>query len=52
MDSSEQATIDMGTSTLVNLFQENKIAIRAERYMTWAKRRVAAAAYIDYSLIP
>lgn len=52
IDYSDQATIDMGASTLVNLFQENKIAIRAERYITWAKRRVAAAAYIDYSLIP
>ena len=52
IDYSDQATIDMGSETLVNLFQENKIAIRAERYITWAKRRVAAAAYIDYSLIP
>lgn len=52
IDYSDQATIDMGAETLVNLFQENKIAIRAERYITWAKRRVAAAAYIDYSLIP
>ena len=51
IDYSDQATIDMGSATLVNLFQENKIAIRAERYITWAKRRVAAAAYIDYSLI-
>lgn len=49
---SDQATIDMGATTLVNLWQQNMTAIRAERHITWAKRRVAAAAYIDYSLLP
>lgn len=52
---SDQATINMGTETeqvLVNLWQKNMTAIRAERHITWAKRRIAAAAYIDYSLIP
>ncbi len=46
---SDQATIDMGASTLVNLWQQNMTAIRAERHMTWAKRRVTAAAYINYT---
>lgn len=49
IDYSDQATVDMGSQNLVHLFQENKIAIRAERYITWAKRRVTAAAYIDYT---
>lgn len=49
---SDQATIDMGATTLVNLWQQNMTAIRAERHITWAKRRITAAAYIDYSLIP
>lgn len=49
---SDQATINMGTDAeqvLVNLWQKNMTAIRAERHITWAKRRIAAAAYIDYS---
>ena len=46
---SDQATIDMGASTLVNLWQKNMTAIRAERHITWSKRRTAAAAYIDYT---
>lgn len=46
---SDQATIDMGATTLVNLWQQNMTAIRAERHITWAKRRVVAASYIDYS---
>ena len=49
---SDQATIDMGATTLVNLWQQNMTAIRAERHITWAPRRTTAAAYIDYSLIP
>ncbi|WP_284143706.1 phage major capsid protein [Psychrobacter sp. WY6] len=48
---SDQATIDMGATTLVNLWQQNMTAIRAERH-TWAKRRTIAAAYIDYSTLP
>lgn len=48
---SDQATIDMGSTTLVNLWQQNMTAIRAERHITWEKRRTIAAAYIDYSLI-
>ena len=45
---SDQATIDMGATTLVNLWQQNMTAIRAERHITWAKRRVTAAAFIEY----
>jgi len=46
---SDQATIDLGATTLVNLFQQNMVAIRAERHITWKKRRPTAAAYIDYT---
>lgn len=49
---SDQATINMGTDAeqvLVNLWQQNMTAIRAERHITWAKRRVTAAAYINYT---
>lgn len=46
---SDQATIDMGSTTLVNLWQQNMTAIRAERHITWSKRRVTAAAYINYT---
>ncbi|MGA6100919.1 phage major capsid protein [Psychrobacter pocilloporae] len=49
---SDQATIDMGSTTLVNLWQKNMSAIRAERHITWEKRRTIAAAYIDYSELP
>ncbi|MGB2047906.1 MAG: phage major capsid protein, partial [Psychrobacter celer] len=49
---SDQATIDMGSTTLVNLWQQNMSAIRAERHITWEKRRTIAAAYIDYSELP
>lgn len=49
---SDQATIDMGSTNLVNLWQKNMTAIRAERHITWEKRRTIAAAYIDYSLTP
>lgn len=45
---STEATITLPDQTLVHLFQENKEAIRAERYITWAKRRPMAAAAIKY----
>lgn len=45
---SDQATLIDG-STTHNLWQENKFAIRAERFVTWGKRRPIAASFIDYS---
>lgn len=45
---SDQATLVDG-STTHNLWQENKFAIRVEKFITWAKRRAIAAAYIDYA---
>ena len=45
---SDQATLTDGETTH-NLWQENKFAIRVEKFITWAKRRPIAAAYIQYT---
>lgn len=34
-------------ASLVSMFQTNSIAMKAERYINWAKRRSAAVAYAD-----
>jgi HK97 family phage major capsid protein len=56
IDVSREATIYMddaaatGTPTaaqLVSMFQTNQLAIRAERYVRWQKRRPQAVAYLD-----
>ncbi len=45
---SDQATLVDGGTTH-HLWQENKFAVRVEKFITWAKRRPIAAAWIDYS---
>ncbi len=45
---SDQATLVDGDVTH-NLWQENKFAVRVEKYMTWAKRRPIASAWINYA---
>lgn len=45
---SDQATLIDGTVTH-NLWQENKFAIRAGRFMSWTKRRPIAASFIQYA---
>jgi HK97 family phage major capsid protein/HK97 family phage prohead protease len=47
VDASREATIDMGGDEVVNLWQQNLIAIRAERWITWLKAREAAVQYIS-----
>lgn len=58
LDVSDQASLDMnnaptgdatsGTgSSLVSLWQTNSIALRAERYVNWKKRRDSAVAYLN-----
>lgn len=49
LDASREATLDMNGSTTPNfsLWQRNCVGIRAERYITWAKRRANAVAYIS-----
>lgn len=34
-------------TTMVSMFQTNSMAIRAERYINWAKRRASAVVYMD-----
>lgn len=46
---SDQATLENEDGTMINLWQENKIAVRVENFITWAKRRPIAAQWIDYS---
>ena len=46
---SKDATITMPDGKLVHLFQENKEAIRAERFITWAKRRQKVAAALRFA---
>lgn len=47
IDYSNQATLVDG-STTHNLWQENKLAIRAEKFITWKKRRPIASSWIQY----
>ena len=45
---SDQATLVDGGTTH-HLWQENKFAVRVEKFITWAKRRPIAVAYLDYA---
>jgi HK97 family phage major capsid protein len=49
IDASNQATLDMsgGSSPVFNLWQRNCIGLRAEQFITWAKRRDESVAIID-----
>ena len=61
VDASEQASIEMSdtpagssiatvaasSTNLVSMWQTNSIALRAERFMWWGKRRAGAAQWID-----
>lgn len=53
IDVSREASLQMdsapatGAQQLVSLFQNNLLAIRAERMITWRKRRAQAVAYIS-----
>jgi HK97 family phage major capsid protein/HK97 family phage prohead protease len=58
LDSSNEASLQMdsapdspvGASTsLVSMFQQNMMAIRAERYLNWVKARSTAVGYISYA---
>lgn len=48
IDYSNQATLIDGSVTH-NLWQENKLAIRAEKFITWNKRRPVASGWIEYT---
>lgn len=56
LDVSREASLQMDSAptnppvaatVMVSMFQTNQIAIRAERYINWAKRRASAVAYLD-----
>jgi hypothetical protein len=58
VDASREASLQMldnptnsaatGTATtMVSMFQTNSIALRAERFINWAKARTTAVAYMD-----
>lgn len=53
LDASEQASLQMdsapsaGAQTLVSLWQNNLVGIRAERMMNWQRKRDTAVYYID-----
>jgi len=53
IDMSREATLEMSddpaneVGTNVNMFQTNQIALRAERFINWAKRRTSAVAYLE-----
>jgi HK97 family phage major capsid protein/HK97 family phage prohead protease len=53
LDMSREASLQFntvpsaGAQSLVSLWQNNLIGIRAERYLNWAKRRAAAVQYVD-----
>ena len=58
IDMSREASLQMETTpdspatastTLVSLWQHNMIAIKAERFINWKKRRSAAVGYISYA---
>ena len=46
---SDQATLVDGGTTHY-LWQENKFAVRVEKFITWAKRRPIAAAFLNYGV--
>jgi len=49
IDASREATLDMagGNTPTFNLFQKNCVAIRAERWIRWQKRRSMAVQLIS-----
>ena len=58
MDASQEASLQMSdaptnnsaTSTgasVVSMYQTNSIALRAERFINWSKRRSTAVVYMD-----
>jgi hypothetical protein len=56
IDASSEASLQMdtspdspptGTTTLISMWQQNMMAIKAERYINWAKRRPECVGYIS-----
>lgn len=53
LDASREASLQMesnpttGASELISLWQNNMVALRAERFINWKRRRLQAVGYID-----
>jgi HK97 family phage major capsid protein/HK97 family phage prohead protease len=60
VDASREASIAMSSDPVadaatidhVSMWQNNSLALRAERYVNWAKRRPGAAQYISVAVVP
>lgn len=49
---STEASINLGTDAApewINMFESNLMAVRAERFIRWKKRRVHASAYLQFA---
>jgi len=51
LDASREASLEMsdspdGTGTMISLWQQNMVGLRAERFINWKRRRANAVAYI------
>jgi len=49
---SSDPVADAATAEVVSMWQANELALRAERYVNWAKRRAGAAQYISIDETP
>jgi len=49
---SSDPVADAATASVVSMWQANELALRAERYVNWAKRRTGAAQYISIDETP
>lgn len=47
MDNPTNSSATPTHTTMVSMFQTNSVAIRAERFVNWAKRRTSAVAWLD-----
>lgn len=47
LDDPTNASADGTATTMVSMFQTNSVAVRAERWINWQKRRTTAASYIS-----
>lgn len=47
LDNPTNASSDGTATTMVSMFQTNSVALRAERFITWSKRRSTAVALVE-----
>ena len=49
---SSDPVADAATASVVSMWQANMLALRAERFVNWAKRRAGAAQYLSIDVTP